>query len=73
MANAKFSTLATQFAANAAAVAAAAAGTVVTSDITALADLLKTLSLRDDLALPPLLLASAPSNPNAASTQLSLG
>jgi len=69
MANAKFSLLATQFAANAAAVATATAGGVATSDITALADLMKTLSLRNDLAIPALLLGSA----SVAATQLTPG
>jgi hypothetical protein len=46
MANAKLSTISTQCASNAAAVATALGGGVVTSDVTALADLLKTLSLR---------------------------
>jgi hypothetical protein len=66
MANAKVSVLATQFAANAAAIATAAAGGIVTSDITALADLLKTLSLRNDLLLPAMALA------NIANTQTNL-
>lgn len=69
MANAKLSTLATQFAANSAAIATAAAGTVVTSDITALADLLKTLSLRNDLLLPIMFLA----NPANSTTNLTPG
>lgn len=69
MANAKLSTLATQFAANAAAIATSAAGTVVTSDITALADILKTLSLRNDLAQPLFQLA----NPTNSTTQLTPG
>lgn len=50
MANAKFSTLATQFQTNAAAIATAAGGSVVTSDIAVLANILKTLSLRNDMA-----------------------
>lgn len=69
MANAKLSTLATQFAANAAAVATATAGGVVTADITALADMLKTLSLRPDLALPAM--KQAP--PALASTYIQQG
>lgn len=64
MANATFLTLSTQFAANAAAVATAAAGTVVTSDIQVLANILKTLSLRHDLALPLLALSPATDAPN---------
>jgi len=69
MANSKLSNLATQLNTNAAAVAASAAGTVVTADITALADLLKILSLRDDLAMPIFQLA----NPANSQTQLTLG
>ncbi len=69
MANAKLSVLATQFATNAAAIATAASGSIVTSDITALADLLKTLSLRNDLLLPALYLA----NPANSTTQLTPG
>ena len=64
MANAKFSTLATQFAANAAAIATSAAGTVVTSDIQVLANILKTLSLRPDMALPLQYLSPGTDAPN---------
>lgn len=69
MANAHLSTLATQFSANAAAIATAAAGTIVTSDITALADFLKILSMRQDFSLPPMLLAT----PSLVSTYIQPG
>ena len=69
MANAKFSTLATQFSTNAAAIATAAGGTIVTSDITALADFLKTLSLFPHHCFPIIAIAS----PGLASTQLTPG
>jgi hypothetical protein len=66
MANAKLSVLATQMKANAAAIATAVAGGVVTSDITALADMLNTLALNPDLALP----AMSQCPPALASTYL---
>jgi hypothetical protein len=47
MANAKLSTISAQCLTNAAAVATALGGGIVTSDVTALADFLKTLSLRN--------------------------
>jgi len=52
MANARLSVIATQCTANAAAVAAALAGGIVTSDVTALGDLLKTLALSPDVFIP---------------------
>ena len=52
MANASISTLATQFAANAAAVATAAGGTIVTSDITALAQVLANLANDQSFSIP---------------------
>jgi len=55
----KLSLMSTQIAANAAAVATAIAGGVSTADATALADLLKTLSLRPDLAVPAIALGSS--------------
>lgn len=55
MANAKLSVVAAQMKANAAAIATAAAGGIVTSDITALADMLNTLALNPDLALPAMM------------------
>lgn len=64
MANAKLSVLATQMAANSAAVATALAGTVVTSDVTALAALLATMSLRSDMAIP--LIGQSTTQANAA-------
>lgn len=69
MANAHLSTLATQLNTNAAAVATAAAGTIVTSDIVALADFLKILSMRQDFAWPPMQLAT----PSLVSTYIQLG
>jgi predicted TIM-barrel enzyme len=64
--SAKLSTLATNIAANAAAVATAITG-VTTADATALADLLKTMSL-DNSHTVPLLMKSGLSNPNTALT-----
>jgi hypothetical protein len=54
------STFATQFAANAAAVAAAAGGTIVTSDITALAAVLNLLALSQDIITPLIGQATTP-------------
>jgi hypothetical protein len=64
--SAKLSTLATNIAANAGAVNTAITGVTV-ADVTALADLLKTLSLDNSLAIPALM-KSGLSNPNTALT-----
>lgn len=64
MANSTISNLATQFATNAAAIATAAAGSVVTSDIQVLANILKTLSLRHDLVMPVIALSPSSDAPN---------
>jgi hypothetical protein len=60
VANARMSTFATQFAANAAAVATAAGGTIVTSDITALAAVLNLLALSQDIITPLIGQATTP-------------
>ena len=69
MANVKLSTLSALCSANAAAVATALAGGIVTSDVVALADLLKSMSLRTAMALS--VMTQAP--PALASTYLSPG
>jgi len=71
MANSTLSNLATRFGpGQAAAIAAAAGGTVVTSDITALAAVLTALSLRSGDAISILSIATTPA---IASTMLSPG
>lgn len=73
MANAKISVLATQLQTNAAAVATAAAGTIVTSDIQALASMLTAMAAgRLDLMYECLQLAQGPGGVQPA-TQLTPG
>ncbi len=72
MANAKFSTLGAQCAANAAAVATALAGTVVTSDVTALGAILTALSLNESLMVQLINLTGGPGG-TALSAQLTPG
>lgn len=67
MANSTISNLATRLNATAAAVAAAAAGTVVTSDIVALAAVLNALAVNPGTSIPLLGLATTPA---LASTML---
>jgi hypothetical protein len=68
VANSTLSNLATRFGpAQAAAIAAAAGGTVVTSDITALAAVLTTLSLSPDVSIP---LIGQSTTPALAATML---
>lgn len=73
MANAKFSTLGAQFVANAAAIATAAGGTIVTSDITALGNILNNLGAgRLDLMWQILKTADGPGG-NSLAIQLTPG
>lgn len=67
MANSTITNLATRFNATAAAIAAAAGGTVVTSDITALVAVLNALAVSQDISIPLLSIATTPAN---ASTML---
>jgi len=63
MANAKLSALSAQCSTNAAAAATALAGGIVTSDVVALADVLKTMSLRNDFAIQVMKLVPAALGP----------
>lgn len=67
MAQAKISTIAAQCTANAAAVATALAGGVVTSDVTALGAILATLALSPDISIP---LLGQSTTPTLAPTML---
>ena len=67
MANAKISTIATQCTANAAAVATALGGGIVTSDVTALGAVLMNLALSADISTPIIGQATTPA---LASTML---
>jgi hypothetical protein len=69
MAQARLSVIAAQCTANAAAVATALGGGIVTSDVTALGDLLKTLALSPDIFIP--LAGMCP--PSLASTYIQQG
>jgi hypothetical protein len=60
MANARLSTIATQCTANAAAVATALGGGIVTSDVTALGSVLMLLALSPDLMVPTIGQATTP-------------
>jgi hypothetical protein len=60
MANAKLSTIATQCTANAAAIATAMGGGIVTSDVTALGAVLACYALSPDLTIPTIGQATTP-------------